>query len=145
MKPYNKAFFGALEGAFQILKRRYGTKATLKIMEELMERNLGAAYRAMKVKEKCAEVFKRVVGERDKAVGLRVSFHDLPNGFAYRFHTDPFPNLRGKVKHEALDATYLNFKMRSLLGKDWRYRTTKHLWKGHAYTEHVFERTKRRK
>ncbi len=139
---YNKPFFTALQNTFLTLKEAHGTEEALRLFRKIMERNLAAGYADIEVGEKNAENFKRVVGVRDRAVGLRVTFHKLKNGFVYRFHTDPFPNLRSHVEPHLLDATYLDFKLRHLLGEGWTYRTTKHLWKGDKYTEHVFERVK---
>jgi len=137
---YNAAFFGSIETAFKILKQKYGKRAALEFLSELMKRNLSKAYAAMGAKRNGGPTeYKRVVGARDAAVGLKVSFRNLPSGFTYRFHTDPFPGLRGEVAPEELDRTYMEFKRDYLLGPAWSYKTTKHLWRGDAFTEHVFE------
>jgi len=139
---YNAAFFGCVETAFKIMKEKHGRRAALGFLTELMKRNLSKAYAAMGARRHGGPAeYKRVVGARDAAVGLKVSFKDIPTGFVYRFHTDPFPNLRGVVKPEELDATYMVFKRGYLLGPKWNYRTTKHIWRGDKFTEHVFEKS----
>ncbi len=138
---YNAAFFGAHEAYFLILKELEGEDFALKAMRRVMERNLGRAYSAMEFEKGSPHGFVRVVGERDKSVGLRVEFPHVSNRkVVYRFHTDPFPNLRGHVDPYKLDATYMKFKVDFLLGSKWKYDTASHLWLGAPYTEHVITR-----
>lgn len=67
-----------------------------------------------------------------------MSFQNLDDGtFVYRFHTDQFPGLKGKIDPYVLESTYMKFKVNFFLGPDWTYTTTKHIWKGDTYTEHV--------
>lgn len=135
---YNAAFFGTHETYFLVLKEKYGEDVALKIFQEVMERNLKKAY-GTGFKMGDPKAFARVVGNRDKTVGLKVGFKIDGNEIIYRFYTDPFPNLKGKVCHEKLDDTYMAFKVRYLLGS-WKYRNTKHIWDGDKYTEFVIEK-----
>ncbi len=135
--PYNAAFFAGITNTFIIASEKYGEEEALDFLTELMKRSLGAAYGMMGAK-RGKEEFIRCVGERDATVGLKVSFEVKgDNSFAYRFHTDPFPNLRGKVDPNKLDATYIGFKVAFFMGPDWTYTTKKHIWKGDEYTEHL--------
>jgi len=136
---YNAAFFKSVENSFLILKDWEGEDYALKFLAKLMETSLGSAYAGMGAKRGGGPAeFRRCVGERDASVGLKVSFEDLgQNSFAYRFHTDPFPGLKGKVDARRLDAAYMKFKVAYLLGPEWSYSTPKHLWEGSAFTEHV--------
>jgi len=137
---YNAAFFGAHETYFLILKGLKGEEFALDAIRRVMERNLGSAYNSLGFTKGVPEDFARVVGERDASVGLIVKFPVVSeNKIVYQFHIDPFPGLKGHVAAEKLDATYMKFKVAFLLGK-WTYRTTKHLWKGDKYTEHVIEK-----
>jgi hypothetical protein len=138
---YNAAFFETHEAYFLELKERDGEKSALDAMTRVMKRNLGKAYIDMGFKKGDPKEFARVVGERDASVGLDVRFPVVTeNKIVYQFHTDPFPGLRGHVEPEKLDATYMQFKVDFLLGEGWSYRTTKHLWKDHDYTEHIIEK-----
>ena len=135
---YNAAFFKSIENTFLLLKEREGEEYALKFISALMEKTLKAAYESMGAKKHGgAKEFQRCVGERDASVGLKVGFEDNPDGFAYRFYTDPFPGLKGTVEPRKLDATYIRFKIDYLLGLGWTYSTPKHLWEGSPYTEHV--------
>ena len=138
---YNAAFFGVHETYFLVLKETRGEKFALDMMRRVMKRALGKAYTFAGFKKGDPHSFARVVKARDEAVGLKVDFPEVTeNRIVYRFHTDPFPSLKGHVSPDNLDATYMEFKVAFLLGKDWSYETTKHLWKGDAYTEHVIEK-----
>lgn len=142
VQPYNSAFFKSVENSFLIISEWYGKEHALKFVSALMERSLGPAYVGMGAKELSGDSeFKRCVGERDASVGLKISFQDIDkDSFAYRFHTDPFPGLKGKVDPYELDATYMRFKVNFFLGPKWSYSTTKHLWKGDDCTEHMISR-----
>lgn len=68
---------------------------------------------------------------------LRFAFCNITDDtLTYRFYDDPFPNLKGKVKAEQLDGTYMKFKVDYILGRGWSYKTGKHLWRGDDRTEH---------
>ena len=135
---YDARFFGTHETYFLKAVERFGEDAALNLMAEVMEANLGSAYSKMKFQKGKPEDFARVVGERDQSVGLEVSFPVISKDrIVYRFLTDPFPNLRGKVEWRKLDATYMPFKVRFLLGNEWKYETTQHMWNGDPFTEHV--------
>ena len=86
------------------------------------------------------EDFVRVVGENDRILGLDVEFEIANGKIIYRFNTDPFPNLKGHVDPTKFDDAYMKFKVEYILGEDWKYTTTKHLWRGNPFTEHVIEK-----
>lgn len=145
MNNYNSAFFGLYENLFKIAKQRYGETEALALFREIMETGLAKAYGTAFEKGKTHE-FVRLVGVRDNLVGLHVTFPVVePNKIIYQFHTDPFPGLKGIVAHQLLDNTYLDFKVRTILGANWSYSTTKHTWDGDKYTEHVICKTKQPK
>lgn len=136
MNHYNKPFFSLYENIFLELTERFGQTVSLDIFASLMKKGLGSAYGDDYTKGDPNE-FVRLVGERDKLVGLDVRFPLIEKEqFIYQFHTDPFPNLKGKVASEQLDRTYMDFKVKTLLGDNWTYQTTQHLWDGAPYTEH---------
>jgi len=138
---YNAAFFGTHEAYFLVLKDLKDEEFALDAVRRVMERNLGKSYAAMGFQKGEAADFARVVGERDASVGLHVEFPVVSDGkIVYQFHTDPFPGLKGRVAPEKLDATYMKFKVDFLLGSGWTYKTTKHLWNGDPFTEHVIEK-----
>ena len=138
---YNSAFFDLHEVYFLVLKEEKGEKFALDMMRRVMEQTLGKAYTFAGFKKGDAHSFARVVQARDEAVGLHVEFPEVTEqAIVYQFHTDPFPNLKGHVDSEKLDAAYMKFKVEFLLGKEWHYRTTKHIWKGNACTEYVIEK-----
>ncbi|MBA2648727.1 MAG: hypothetical protein H0U75_03850 [Legionella sp.] len=136
MTTYNSAFFGLFENLFRLLKFEFGEQKALNLFCKLMETGLTKSYGQAFEKGKLSE-FERLVGERDKMVGLRVAFVKLSDTeLIYQFHEDPFPNLKGFVDPHQLDHCYLAFKINYILGSEWSYRTNKHLWKGDLYTEH---------
>ncbi|MBI4896374.1 MAG: hypothetical protein HY832_02400 [Candidatus Aenigmarchaeota archaeon] len=141
MQPYNAAFFGLYENLFLVLKEHVGEEQALAFFREIMERGLKKSYDASGFTKGNPHDFARVVGERDGSVGLHVEFPEISEDrIIYQFHTDPFPNLRGHVDPKKLDDTYMAFKVRYLLGDDLTYQTTKHLWNGNSFTEHVISR-----
>jgi hypothetical protein len=141
MKEYNKAFFGLYENMFFVLKQNFGEGQALRLFGQIMEKGLKEAYDTSKFERGNPKDFARVVGERDRNVGLHVKFPEIgENRIIYQFHTDPFPNLKGHVDPKKLDDTYMRFKVNYLLGEDWDYKTTKHLWNGDDCTEHVIYR-----
>ena len=134
---YNAAFFGLFENTFKLLKKEFGEEKALDLFTKLMATGLGKAYGDNFIKGQPKE-FARVVSERDKMVGLHVEVPQADDKtIIYQFHDDPFPNLKGEVDAEKLDKTYIDFKINYLLGEGWHYQTTKHLWWGDEYTEHV--------
>ncbi|MBI4019945.1 MAG: hypothetical protein HY367_01325 [Candidatus Aenigmarchaeota archaeon] len=134
----NEAFFSALENMFLVEKERHGAEQALELFTSVIRRGLRKAYSTQSYMKGDTGDFARVVGARDKAVGLRVEFDDIKkDGLVYRFLDDPFPNLKGQVNYGDLDATYMRFKVDFLLGNGWHYSTGKHLWLGNKYTEHV--------
>ena len=142
MTTYNAAFFGLFENVFKLLKQEYGEERALELFSELMTTGLSKSYGNDFKKGDLAE-FERMVGERDKMVGLKVEFtRNSANELIYQFHDDPFPNLKGLVDPQKLDRCYMAFKVRYILGEEWRYRTTKHLWSGDQYTEHQIYKVK---
>jgi hypothetical protein len=133
---YNAAFFGLFENVFKLLNIEYGEDKALSHFSKLMEMGLSKSYGKDFIYGEPME-FKRIVSERDKLVGLHVEFPVISkNKIIYQFFDDPFPNLKGLVEAEKLDKCYLSFKINYLLGKEWMYKTNKHLWNGDAYTEH---------
>lgn len=142
MKEYNVAFFGLYENLFLVLKENFGEEKALGLFRQIMEKGLKKTYDASGFKRGNPKDFVRVVGERDRNVGLRVEFPKITdNKIVYQFHTDPFPNLKGQVERKKLDDTYMAFKVRYLLGEDWTYETIKHFWEGDKFTEHVITKT----
>ena len=138
---YNAAFFGLHETYFLVLKEEKGEDFALDIMRRVMERGLGKTYSFAGFKKGDPHSFARVVGQRDESVGLKVEFPEVSGErIVYRFLTDPFPSLKGQVAAEKLDATFMKFKVEFLLGKEWSYTTTKHMWNGDSFTEHVIEK-----
>ncbi len=138
--PYNAEFFADYEQRFLEKLNEFGETAALEHMRTLFASRLGSAYEKTGFTKGNPKDFARCVGERDASVGLHVSFEVSDGKIVYRFHTDPFPGLRGEVEPEKLDATYMDFKVDFLLGSGWSYKTTKHIWRGDEYTEHVIEK-----
>lgn len=138
---YNSAFFGLFENVYKLLKSEYGKEEALNLFSSLMEMGLSKSYGSDFQKGQPSE-FVRLVGERDKLVGLRVEFPVITeNEIIYQFYDDPFPNLKGFVEANDLDRCYMNFKVKNILGGDWDYKTTKHIWLGDDYTEHLIYKT----
>jgi len=135
---YNKAFFSVYENLFLVLKKEFGEEKALKLFSKVMRFGLKKAYDSSGFQKGSSKDFMRVVGERDRSVGLKVSFPIVERKkIIYRFLTDPFPGLKGKVTAKKIDYTYMPFKVNYLLGKKWNYKTTNHLWEGKKFTEHV--------
>jgi hypothetical protein len=142
MVEYNKPFFKLYETFFLKLMEKLGRNG-IKLWKEVMHQALNSAYIESGAKKGGGiDEFIKVVGERDKGVGLIVSFEKTNDGFIYRFYTDPFPGLKGKTELETLVDTYLSVKRDFFLGKDWDYKTTKHIWNGDEYSEHIFTKSK---
>jgi len=137
----NLAFFGLYENLFIVLKEEHGGEMALNIFRKVMEKGLKTAYDKMGFKKGNINDFVRVLTERDNSVGLRVKFPEITeNKIVYQFYDDPFPGLKGKVEHEKLDDTFISFKIKHILGNEWKYKTTKHAWDGNEYTEYVITR-----
>lgn len=137
LKEYNAAFFSLYENWFTLLKNEFDEKTALNLFRKAMEAGLSKAY-GDNIKKGSTAEFARLVGERDNNVGLLVKFPEMTDDkLVYQFHTDPFPNLKNKVDPQKLDDTYIAFKIRYILGDDWDYKNTAHLWNGNECTEFV--------
>ena len=133
---YNSAFFGLFENVFLLLKDEFGEKKALELFSALMSKGLSKSYGNDFTKGD-SKAFEQLVKERDALVGLKVEFPLVTeNKLIYCFYDDPFPNLKGHVEHGALDECYMRFKVNYILGSNWDYKTTKHIWDGDEYTEH---------
>jgi hypothetical protein len=140
MKNYNAAFFGLYENWFKIISQEKGQETALLLFRKVMEKGLTSAY-GNNFSKGNPEDFVRLVGERDDNVGLIVKFPLITdNKIIYQFHTDPFPGLKGVVAHNELDDTYISFKVKHLLGDNWNYKNTSHIWNGDSYTEFTISR-----
>lgn len=138
---YNKPFFSLYESIFEVLSEQQNEKEALKFMELLFSNALSKSYNEIGFNKGSISDFIRVVKSRDEAVGLDVELiNSHPNSIIYRFHTDPFPNLKGKVDPILLSDTYIKFKVKYLLGDEWFYSTTKHFWKNDLFIEHIIRR-----
>lgn len=142
MSDYNAAFFGLFENIFKLRKEEDGEEIALSFFRKLMTMGLSKSY-GVDFDKGDVDAFVKLVGERDVVVGLRVEFPKVSEEeIIYQFHDDPFPNLKGLVEHAKLDDCYLSFKVNYLLGDDWKYETTKHIWKGDACSEHRIYKVK---
>jgi len=137
---YNAAFFGLYENTFLALKEEFGEEKALEVFRKIIEGSLKKAYDAMDFEKGNPKDFKKVVGARDKSVGLKVNILIKGDKIIYKFKTDPFPNLKGHVDHNKLDDTYMKFKVDYLLGSEWHYRNTKHLWNGDKFSGFIIEK-----
>ncbi|MBI4176339.1 MAG: hypothetical protein HY518_03980 [Candidatus Aenigmarchaeota archaeon] len=140
MAERNEAFFSLYENMFFVLKEELGEDRALDLFRNIVERGLKKSYDAAEppFTKGYPQDFARVVGERDRKLGLDVRFPLVEDRkIVYQFHSDPFPRLKMHVSPENIDATYMRFKVSYLLGDGWGYRTTRHMWKGDGYTEHV--------
>ena len=137
MKEYNAAFFGLYEIWFKLLKNEFGENNAIDLFRKAMEMGLSKAY-GDNFKKGLPSEFARLAGERDNNVGLNVKFPEVSeNKLVYQFYTDPFPNLKNEISPQKLDDTYIAFKVRHLLGDNWNYKNTTHLWNGDSCTEFV--------
>ncbi len=139
MPEYNAAFYNGLTSVVLALKKRYGEAEAVDVMREVFSARLKAVYDKLGFVRGSTEDFVRVVGANDEMLGLKVEFKIEQNKIIYRFHTDPFPLLKGQVDPN-FDDSYLKFKVEYVLGQDWKYTTTKHIWRGDPFTEHMIER-----
>ena len=137
MNEYNAAFFGLYENWFKLLKNEFGENKAINLFRKAMETGLSKSY-GNNFKKGLTSEFARLVGERDNDVGLLVKFPEISeNKLVYQFHTDPFPNLKNEVASQQLDDTYIAFKVKYILGDDWNYKNTTHIWNDDTYTEFV--------
>lgn len=136
----NEAFFRLYENMFLVLKEGFGEEKALEIFRKIIEFGLKKAYDASCFEKGNPDSFAKVVGERDRNVGLEVKFIVKEDEIIYRFHTDPFPNLKDHVSHEKLDDTYMRFKVEYLLGSEWTYKNTNHMWDGDEFTGFVIRK-----
>lgn len=137
MKEYNAAFFQLYENWFKLLKKEFGENKALDLFRKAMETGLSKAY-GNNFKKGLTSEFVRLVSERDNNVGLLVKFPEISETkLVYQFHTDPFPNLKNEIASQKLDDTFIAFKVKYILGNDWNYKNTTHIWNGDSYTEFV--------
>jgi hypothetical protein len=142
MNQYNAPFFGLYQNLYLVSRDQLGPQKAMLLFTATMEKGLTSAYGNNFIKGNTGS-FVKAVGDRDKAVGLDVRFKDVTkDSLKYEFHTDPFPGLKGQLPHRALDHSYMNFKVRHLLGNNWEYETTKHLWNGDPYTQHWIKKNR---
>ena len=137
MNEYNAAFFGLFENVFLTLKENLGPEQALTLFRKIMVNGLKKAYGTDFIKGEPLE-FQRIVIERDNNVGLKVDCEFTSpekQDFYYRFYDYPFPNLKDHIESKDLDDTFINFKVNYLLGENWSYKTTKHIWNGDGLTE----------
>lgn len=135
MKEYNAAFFSLYENWYKAICNELGEESALRLFKNVMSTGLSKAY-GDTFKKGNPHDFVKLVGERDDNVGLVVKFPIVEeNKIVYQFHTDPFPNLKSHVDHKKLDDTFISFKVKHLLGDEWKYENTAHIWDGDAYTE----------
>ena len=139
MTAYNEAFFGGMQNFFIEIYDTEGKEIALQRMAGALGRGLSKAYDTLGFETGSIDDFACVVGIRDETVGLSVEFRKENDCLHYIFHTDPFPNLKKYVTAKEIDATYIPFKIKYLLGDGWKYKTIKHLWNGDSCTEHVIE------
>lgn len=140
MEKYNAPFFGLYENWFKLLKHEFGETKAINLFRKVMEIGLTKAY-GSSFEKGIATEFVRLVGERDRNVGLAVKFPVVSeNKLIYQFHTDPFPNLKNEISSQQLDDTYISFKINYILGHDWKYKNTRHFWNGDDFTEFVIFR-----
>jgi hypothetical protein len=141
MNQYNFAFFGLYENFLQVMIDEIGLDRAMVIFTKTMEVGLKRSYDLYGFIKGNPESFSKVIKERDNFVGIKVSFPEVSqNKIVYRFHTDPFPNLKGIIDYSLLDKTYLSFKINYLLGEGWVYNTKKHIWLGDQYSEYIITR-----
>ena len=138
MKEFNAPFFQLYENIFLEYSELHGTQQALRFLKWLFSRTLEKAYSSFNFTKGNINHFAKLVRERDENVGLRV---ELPlvteNKIIYQFHQDPFPNLKTIINAGELDNTYIEFKINFLLGNQWSYHTTQHIWDNAPFTEHV--------
>ena len=96
MTTYNAAFFGLFENVFKLLKQEYGEERALELFSELMTMGLSKSY-GNDFKKGDLVAFERMVGERDRMVGLKVEFtRNSANELIYQFHDEK----RAKISNQ---------------------------------------------
>jgi len=140
MTEYNAAFYNGLTAVFIEYKKRHGEEQAIDFMRSVFSSRLKDVYDKLGFVKGSPEDFIRVVRTNDEMLGLEVEFELAVDKIIYRFHTDPFPNLKGHVDPTKFDDSYLRFKVEYILGDGWTYSTPKRLWRGDPFTEHVIEK-----
>lgn len=137
----NIAFFSLYENVFETYQEIHGRDQAVSFLESLFANALGKAYDLEGFEKGSPNDFARVVKSRDNGVGLKVELPVVSDTkIVYQFHDDPFPGLKGKIDKHDLDMSYLKFKISYLLGNNWKISTTKHIWDGAPYSEHIIEK-----
>lgn len=142
MNQRNIAFFAYVENSFIVAKEMFGAEKAIKLMRLSLEKGLKSAYDQMNFKKGDPLEFVRCTKARDEAVGLRVEYQIKDGVITYKFLDDPFPNLKNIMTAEQVVSTYMPFKVSYLLGNEWSYEITKHLWKGDDRIEFIVEESK---
>lgn len=136
--PKKEELFDDYKRDFLWAQRLYGDDAAYEFMHVLFSVRLADAY-GTDFKKGNPRDFIRVVGERDKSVGLHVRFKlsDDQSSITYQFVTDPFSNLSGRVDPERFYGAFMDFKVEYLLGTEWSYKMTRHHHRNEGITEFV--------
>ena len=135
---FNTPFFNLYENLYLVLREAYNEQQALILFKRIMEKGLKKAYDVLGFKKGDPDSFREVITSRDNSVGLTVNFPEISETkIIYQLCADPFANLKGVVDHSLLDSTYINFKIEYLLGNNWFYNTTKHLWQGDHCIEFI--------
>ena len=138
---FNTPFFSLYENMYLILQEECGEQEALSLFKKVMTKGLKKAYDAISFHKGDPKSFQEVITARDNSVGLVVSFPEVKyNKIICQLCIDPFANLKGIVKHNLLDSTYIDFKIEYLLGDGWFYNTTKHFWKGDTCIEFIIQK-----
>jgi len=137
INPRNAPFFNLYENITRLLLEEVGEKRTYELMRILYERGLSVSY-GTNFKKGDPKEFARVLSLHDDNVGLHVEFPEVTDKrIVYQMLDDPFPHLKGVVDPYKNDFCYMDFKINYVLGPDWTYTITKHLWNGDSCIEHV--------
>lgn len=137
INPRNAPFFNLYENITRLLLEEVGEKRTYELMRILYERGLSVSY-GTNFKKGDPKEFARVLSLHDDNVGLHVEFPEVTDKrIVYQMLDDPFPHLKGVVDPYKYDFCYMDFKINYVLGPDWTYTITKHLWNGDSCIEHV--------
>lgn len=141
LSNFNTPFFNLYENMFLVLQEIYGKQEALSLFKKVMIKVLKKAYDAISFQKGNPKSFQEVIIARDNSVGLPVKFPEIcDNKIIYQICIDPFINLKGIIDHNVLDSTYIDFKVRYLLGDGWSYITTKHFWKGDQCIEFIIQK-----
>lgn len=140
IKVITAGFFHWMNTAFELAS--LSGKGGIREWQKAMKEALIVGYVKCGAKPNSGqEAFVRFVSERDRALGLPVEFKKIKNGFIYRFYRCPFIQLKERYKDckELSTNGYLKAK-RDFFIPEYRCRTTKTIWEGAPYCEHIFER-----